>query len=695
LQISSRGYTKSEASASRLTPTRRAEPEEENEHLKRLTREQKEQENTLQNRYLSIIAEYKIDAVEIASPDERKHYEGLHTAELGIRPIPCVMSSDAHCLTDVGLPGHCTYLKMTHMGLKGIKDALKDPQTRIRYDDQIKPSKYTRIQGIRFAGSKCFFQGQTMGFSDNLTCLIGGRGTGKSALIDALRYVFRLPLDHLEDKQRKDVEDRQKATLQDSEIHVLVKDPDDNELVFKAYFLPDAESSTKCFAIDGSVRPERPGVSPKLRIELWGWGEIESVTRSVEQQRDLLDRFTPQSGQAREKIHGATRALESNTRDIVETVRSIQHLLPKVELLDEKEAELAALDTPEMKEIYREFDAVEQSAAALETLSAAIAETRDDFLDEQQEPYDIEADIVSQMQEMRDTLEASGEVPAWFDDFEDTIVKRGKEAAGHYQRLLGAFTAMSEEVQSQSALLEVERQSVIEKLNQIQEGATEDKLREAIGRRQELATQVNAMKQIKRQIDQQRNHLSDLLEQRWSQLIPDLQNTRDQLSNVREAKADQINERLKDLKAEIDVELSILRGADRTLLERRLGSPRWPKEEGLLKGCGLQYLHRNLAGTIATHHTPTSFVQTVYFDRPADLTFQEGEKYLISEEEAVIIINHVLPLDPTSSLPDPSRLQALLELEHLGIDDLPQIRLNRRPIRELSPGQRCSARVAC
>ncbi len=664
---------------------------EEKEHLKQLRGEQKEHEDTLQNRYLSIIAEYNVNAVEIASPEERKHYEGLHTAELGIRPIPCVMSSDAHCLADIGLPGYCTYLKMTDIGLKGIKDAFADPQTRIRYDDEIAPSKYTRIQGIKFAGSKCFFQGETMGFSDNLTCLIGGRGTGKSALIDALRYVFRLPLDHLEDKQRKDVEDRQEATLRDSEIHVLLKDPDDNELVLKTYFSPDAESSTRCFAIDGSVRPETPGVSPKLRIELWGWGEIESATRSLEQQRDLLDRFTPQSQQAREKIHASTRVLESNTRDIVETVRLIQDLLPKVELLDEKEAELAALDTPEMMEIYREFDAVEQSAAALDMLSAAIAETRDDFLDEQQEPYDIEADIVSQMQETRETLEASGEVPAWFDDFEDTIVKWGKEAAGHYQRLLGAFSAMTEKVQSQSALLEMERQSVIEKLNQIQEGATEDKLREAIGRRQELATQVNAMKRIMRQIDQQRNHLSDLLEERWSQLIPDLQKTREQLSNVREAKAEQINDRLKNLKADIDVELSILRGADRTLLERRLGSPRSPKEEGLLKGCGLQYLHRNLAGTIATHHTPTSFVRTVYFDRPADLTFREDKNHLISEEEAASIINHVLPRDPTSSLPDPGRLQALLELEHLGIDDFPQIRLNRRPIQELSPGQRCSA----
>lgn len=664
---------------------------EEEGHLTQLRREQKSLENTLQDRYLSIIAKYRIDAVEIASPEERKHYEGLHASELGIRPIPCVMSSDAHCLGDIGLPGHCTYLKMTEVGLNGMAHALADPQTRVRYDDQIAPTKYTRIQGIKFTGSQGFFRDQAVGFSDNLTCLIGARGTGKSALIDALRYVFALPLRHLEDKQRKDVEDRQLATLEDSEIHVLVRDRDDNELVLKARFSPDGESSTKCFGIDGSVRPEAPRVSPKLRIELWGWGEIESATRSLEQQRDLLDRFTPETSAAHEAIRLATRSVESNTRYIVETVRAIQDLLPKIALLDEKEAELAKLDTPEMKEIYREFDSVEQSAAALQTLSDALANTTAAFLSQQEEPYDIVADIASRIQDMRATLTVLGEIPSWFNEFEQAMVKRSEEASKHYEKLMGALTGMSKELESRVKKVQSERESVVEKLNRIQEGATEEALREAIGRRQELASEVNVMRQTRREVDELRERSSELVSERWSERIPDLQKARDELSTVRESKADQISQRLEDLRADLKVELTIQRGADRTLLQQALGSPLWPRQEGLLKGCGRHYKERDLAGVIAAHHTPTSFVQTVYYARPTDLTFQEDDKELISEEEAASIISHVLARDTNSSLPDPSQLQALLELEHLGTEDLPRICLNGRFIQGLSPGQRCSA----
>jgi DNA repair ATPase RecN len=573
---------------------RQAPTAEEEAQLSKLKQQQKAHENAIQERYLSIIANYNLDAVEIASPDERKHYEGYHTTELGMRAIPCVMSSDAHCLGDIGLPGSCTYLKMTHLGLRGVRDALADPQTRVRYDDQVSPSKYARIQGIRLVGAKGFFQNQVMGFSDNLTCLIGGRGTGKSALIDALRYAFKVPVEHLEDKQRNDVEDRQRATLQECEIDVLLKDADDNDLVLKARYSPDLDGSFQVLGVDGSVRPEVPGVSPKLRIELWGWGEIESATRSLEQQRVLLDRFTPQSAVAREAILAATRAVESNTREVVATVRSIVDLLPKISLLKEKEEELDRLDTPRMKEIYREFDAVEHTGAALGAVGAAIRDASQSFLTQQGDPHDIVATIDCQLREMRSSLTESGELPPWFDAFERALLRRSEKGQRRYQELVRVLNGMVRAVESLTKLLGSQRESVIQKLNEIQEGATEKQLRTDMGRRQTLASQVNDMRQTKREIDEKRARLSELLEQRWSELIPELDKARQKLFEVRETKAADISGRLKDLKAGLEVELSILHGADRTLFERRLGSPRWPREDGLLKGCGLHYRQRDL-----------------------------------------------------------------------------------------------------
>ena len=670
---------------------RKALTSEEGEQLAQLKQEHKAHEDAIQERYLSIVANYSIDAVEIASPDERKHYEGHHTTELGMRAIPCLMSSDAHCLGDVGLPGFCTYLKMTQLGLSGVRDALADPQTRVRYDDQVAPSKYTRIQGVRLGGAKGFFENQVMGFSDNLTCLIGGRGAGKSALIDALRYAFRVPVEHLEEKQRNDVENRQRATLEECEIDVLLKDADDNDLVLKARFSPDLDGSFQVLDVDGSVRPEVPGVSPKLRIELWGWGEIESATRSLGQQRDLLDRFAPDSAAAREAILIATRAVERNTGEVVATIHSIVDLLPKISLLEEKEEELKALDTPRMKEIYGAFDAVEHTAAALDAVSGAIGDASQQFLNQQGDDYDIVGTVRSRLEDMRSSITSSGDLPPWFDAFERSLLKRGVKGQQRYRELMGVLNGMRRAVQSVAKLLQSQRESVIQELNAIQEGATEEELCTDIGRRRTLASQVKDMRQTKRQIDESTEHLSGLIEQRWAELIPELDKAREGLFKVRQTKAQDINRRLRGLKAGLAVELSILHGADRTSFERRLGSPRWAKDDGILKGCGLQYLRRDLAGAIAQRHTPTSFVRAVYQSRCADLASTNGDDSVVSEDDAATIIGHLLPRDQESALPDPDQLQELLELEHLDTDDLPEIRLNRRPIQALSPGQRCSA----
>jgi predicted ATP-dependent endonuclease of OLD family len=94
---------------------------------------------------------------------------------------------------------------------------------------------------------------------------------------------------------------------------------------------------------------------------------------------------------------------------------------------------------------------------------------------------------------------------------------------------------------------------------------------------------------------------------------------------------------------------------------------------------------------IAKRHTPTSFVQAVYGSRCAELALKDDDEWIVSEEDAKAIVDHLLSRDRESGLPDVDQLQELLKLEHLGTDDLPEIRLNGRTIQNLSPGQRCSA----
>ncbi|MEW6406838.1 MAG: AAA family ATPase, partial [Chloroflexota bacterium] len=176
--------------------------EDERGLLQKLENELKPLGGEVQNAYLTFLAEHEFDAIQIQEWEHQQFYAGAHVDVLNLSPFPCVLSSDAHTLADLGCPGHGTYIKMTEVGLHGLRKALRDPGTRIRYDTTVPTERPKRVLGMAFEGGS--FNGEVIGFSDNLTTLIGGRGTGKSALIEALRFVLCQPISGLPDRLRKD-----------------------------------------------------------------------------------------------------------------------------------------------------------------------------------------------------------------------------------------------------------------------------------------------------------------------------------------------------------------------------------------------------------------------------------------------------------------------------------------------------------
>jgi len=99
-----------------------------------------------------------------------------------------VLFSDAHTLDALGYNASgnkkLTKLKMDTLSYDSMRIALIDATARVRIEDLI-PSSIPRFIGIKFDGG--FLNGQVVRFSKNLTCIIGGRGTGKSTMLEALR----------------------------------------------------------------------------------------------------------------------------------------------------------------------------------------------------------------------------------------------------------------------------------------------------------------------------------------------------------------------------------------------------------------------------------------------------------------------------------------------------------------------------
>lgn len=100
-----------------------------------------------------------------------------------------VEGSDPKSLTDIGRGREC-WVKLGSTGFEAVKYALLDPQNRVC---EAKPDRYphSHILSIQFEGGT--LDGQTVEFSPELNTFIGIRGSGKSSVIETIRYVLDIP----------------------------------------------------------------------------------------------------------------------------------------------------------------------------------------------------------------------------------------------------------------------------------------------------------------------------------------------------------------------------------------------------------------------------------------------------------------------------------------------------------------------
>lgn len=99
-----------------------------------------------------------------------------------------VEGSEPKSISDIGKGDRCTYLKIGEYSYAAIKFALQDYRDRV--SESVPDNKHGFIESISFQGGK--FDGQTIMFSRELNTLIGIRGSGKSSILEAVRYVLGL-----------------------------------------------------------------------------------------------------------------------------------------------------------------------------------------------------------------------------------------------------------------------------------------------------------------------------------------------------------------------------------------------------------------------------------------------------------------------------------------------------------------------
>jgi predicted ATPase len=116
-----------------------------------------------------------------------------------------IEGSDCKKIEDIG-KGKTTYLKLGSFNFEAVKHALLNYKSRVR--DSIPEVKHSYIQKINFTEGVGSLSSQIINFSAALNTLIGIRGSGKSSLIEVLRYALDLPAGDSDKKYKNDLIER-------------------------------------------------------------------------------------------------------------------------------------------------------------------------------------------------------------------------------------------------------------------------------------------------------------------------------------------------------------------------------------------------------------------------------------------------------------------------------------------------------
>ncbi len=322
----------------------------------------------------NLVAKVQPDAIENFEK-ERKRLDNPQyvLSKQDLQRIASIENSDNHSIEEIGTKTRpngtpngtprATWLKLSALDdLRAIRLALRDWEILVSVGSRPE-AEYTRIEAVEIDGAG-FLGNLKLAFSPELNVLVGGRGTGKSALLETLRYALDLPfyspMEYRESLVRHALGSGGKVSVR--LLHVMGKR--------RAAGISDRTRqrristpvSCEWWGV-ANGQPAACGCPGRARTPLVLWTEIYDITKSPTLLRRLLDEIVGRTARQQSmEIQKIEASLRQNAREILERRQ-------RLERRDEIEKRLEEIRHQE--HLYRE-------QGILEKMQRATALTRDE-----------------------------------------------------------------------------------------------------------------------------------------------------------------------------------------------------------------------------------------------------------------------------------------------------------------------------
>ena len=196
-----------------------------------------------------------------------------------------------------------------------------------------------RLKSLSVVGG--FLDGLEIEFADGLNCLIGHRGTGKTTVLEFVRYALdEFPAGEAGQVGRKRVETLVRSNLGDGRIRLAIETKDGLEYVV------DRTASGEPMVLTADGQPTEITINSGgiFSADIFSQNEVENIADSPQSQLALIDTFIAEDiGRLEGEIAEARAQLQANAKAMVPAQNTLAKLADELTTLQSVEDKIAKL----------------------------------------------------------------------------------------------------------------------------------------------------------------------------------------------------------------------------------------------------------------------------------------------------------------------------------------------------------------
>lgn len=383
---------------------------------------------------ISLINEARYSALEVSNGDPPPNL----SKDRGYKRFPaCYQCSDSPHRDDPkkhsheGLATRYSYFKLDKViNLEGLRQCFTDPDVRIRKMGSLEETPFPRVVSLR--ASEGFLKHQNIRFHQGLNSIIGGKGVGKSLIIEFLRFVLDQPSE--DEDILKDYNGKLKKRLGPlNYAEVVCQMPSGTQYKITRTL------NGACECVDVATGQQYDGrIGDLFPILAYSQTEVVKIAEDEEAQLKLMDSFIDTRIHT-SRIEKINQQLQQSDKHLAAAIRAGYELASFQQDVDTIDAQVAEINksltgNEEEASLFKAFKGLESKKQAFEARKHYLAELSQ-FLDETSQKVEN-----TSPPQMVDEQKADADL-TWAQDL----------SAGAKQAILSALQAANTDVKERDA----------------------------------------------------------------------------------------------------------------------------------------------------------------------------------------------------------------------------------------------------